>query len=446
MRVLLRTGIHLVLIAGAAIMILPFLWMISTSMMTLGEANTGRLLPRGARFTCPHVNLMKTVEGGVSEFSVNPTLRPGAQELHTDSYYVEIQPGEAADQWAFRLVDDKANPVAIAVHGQPDAPFSEAWQPVPEGGTTVDTGRGLAFTFAPVLALEEAGRRSGAARTDYVNCCEYPTWVNEKSQVERAGREYTGPEIETDLSNCRTFSRKVRYWGIDLLGANYAQAWVTAKFSEYIRNSVVLTAITIAGVLIVSTLAAYAFARMEFPGREAIFGLLLSTMMIPATVTMIPNFLTVTGNNPLLPFIKWYDDWPALTVPFMASFFNIFMLRQFFAQVPSELWDAAQIDGAGHLRFLVQVVLPLSRPPLTTVVIFSFISSWNSLLWPLIATRAGSAWWPVSVGLQNFVTEAGPETHLWMAGASISMLPVLILYFIAQRQFIEGIATTGLKG
>ena len=176
------------------------------------------------------------------------------------------------------------------------------------------------------------------------------------------------------------------------------------------------------------------------------FALLLSTMMIPETVTMIPNFLTITGNNPFLPFINWYDNWPALTVPFMAGFFNIFLLRQFFAQIPDELWDAARIDGAGHLRFLIQVVLPLSKAPIMTVVIFSFIGSWNALLWPLIATKAGSDWWPISVGLQNFVSEAGPETHLWMAAASISMLPVLLLYFLAQRQFIEGIATTGLKG
>lgn len=443
---LLRALTYLVLTAGAAIMVLPFLWMISTSLMTLGEANTGRLLPRTARFTCPHVNLTKTEEGGVIDFSVSPELRPGAQELHTESYYVEIQQAADAQRWEFRLVDDRVNPVPIAVVGQPEAAFSDAWQPIPEQGGLVDTGRGLSFTFASPPNPEEAGRRSGAARTDYVNCCEYPSWMLEKRQADRAGRQYKGPPISTDLSDCRTFGHRVSYVVLDLLGSNYWQAWVTARFSKYIRNSVVLTGITIGGLLVISTLAAYAFARMQFPGRELIFGLLLSTMMIPETVTMIPNFLTVTGNNPLLPFIRWYDNWPALTIPFMAGFFNIFLLRQFFAQIPNELWDAAQIDGAGHLRFLVQVVLPLSRPPLTTVIIFSFISSWNALLWPLIATRAGSDWWPVSVGLQNFVTEAGPETHLWMAGASISMLPVLILYFIAQRQFIEGIATTGLKG
>jgi ABC-type glycerol-3-phosphate transport system permease component len=442
----LTAAMYLVLLAGAATMVLPFLWMLSTSVMSIGEANTGRLLPRVARVSCPHVNLPKTVEGGVIDFAVSDNLREGAQELNTDSYYVEIQQAPDAQQWQFRLVNNAAQPVPIALSGQPGAAFSDAWQPIPTDGGRVDTERGMALTFASPSAPEEAGRRSGAARTDYVNCCEFPSRVSEKKQAERAGREYKGPPIETDLSNCRTVGRQISYFFLDFLGSNYRQAWVTAKFSEYIRNSVVLTGITLVGLVVISTLAAYAFARMEFPGREFIFGLLLSTMMIPATVTMIPNFLTITGNNPFLPFIKWYDNWPALTVPFMAGFFNIFLLRQFFAQVPNELWDAAQIDGSGHLRFLVRIVLPLSKAPLTTVVIFSFISSWNSLLWPLIATKAGSNWWPVSVGLQNFVTEAGPQTHLWMAGASISMLPVLILYFIAQKQFIEGIATTGLKG
>jgi ABC-type glycerol-3-phosphate transport system permease component len=442
----LRVVMYVILLAGAATMVLPFLWMLSTSVMTLGEANTGRLLPRMARVTCPHVNLAKTVEGGVIEFAVSDTVREGAQELNTDSYYVEIQQAPDARQWQFRLVNNTANPVPIALIGQPEAAFSEEWQPMPADGGLIDTERGMSFTFASPPAPEEAGRRSGAARTDYVNCCEFPSRVQERKEAERAGREYKGPPFPTDLTNCRTLPHQVSYFFREFLGSNYRQAWVTANFNEYIRNSVVLTGITLLGLIVISTLAAYAFARMEFPGREFIFGLLLSTMMIPATVTMIPNFLTITGNNPLLPFIKWYDNWPALTVPFMAGFFNIFLLRQFFAQIPNELWDASQIDGAGHLRFLVQIVLPLSKPPLVTVVIFSFISSWNSLLWPLIATKAGSKWWPVSVGLQNFVTEAGPETHLWMAGASISMLPVLILYFVAQRQFIEGIATTGLKG
>jgi len=445
-RAVLRAFTYLVLIVGACAMVLPFLWMLSTSVMTLGEANTGRLLPRAARLSCPNVNLAKSVPGSVGDFRISANLAPRVQELHTDSYYVEMMQAADGQGWMFRLVNDAAEPVSIASVSGTGVGFTDEWQPVPAGGGEVDTGRGLAFTIAPPGAYQVLDRRTGAARVSYTNCCEYPGWLIEKQLADERGREYTGPRIETDLSDCRTFGRKVSYFTIDFLLGNYWQAWVTARFGQYVRNSIILTAITILGVLVVCTLAAYAFARIEFPGRDIIFTLLLSTMMIPETVTMIPNFLTITGNNPFLPFIRWYDKWPALTVPFMASFFSIFMLRQFFAQIPDELWDAAQIDGAGHVRFLFQVVLPLSKAPLTTVVIFTFISSWNALLWPLIATRAGSNWWPVAVGLQNFVSEAGPETHLWMAGAAISMLPVLILYFVAQKQFIEGITTTGLKG
>jgi len=445
-RGLARGLMYLLLVVGASVMVIPFLWMISTSVMTLGEANSGRLLPRAARLTCPYVNLPKYREGLVTNFAVNPTMRDGVQELHTDSYYVEMRQEESTGEWQFRLVNGKTKPVEIADLAQPDGPLMDAWQPIPAGGGVVDTGRGLTFTFAPPGAYKAVDRHSGAPRIDYTNCCEFPTDVLERQIAERGERPYTGRPIPSDLSACRTVAHKVKYFFAEFIGGNYHQAWVTAKFSEYMWNSIRLTLITLAGILIVSTLAAYAFGRMQFPGRELLFALLLSTMMIPETVTMIPNFLTITGHNPFLPFINWYDNWPALTVPFMATFFNIFLLRQFFAQIPSELWDAARMDGAGHLRFLLQVVLPLSKAPIMTVVIFSFVGSWNALLWPLIATKAGSDWWPISVGLQNFVSEAGPETHLWMAGASISMIPVLLLYFLAQKQFIEGIATTGLKG
>jgi len=444
--ILILIVMYAILIVGAAIMLLPFGWMFTTSIMTLGEANTGRLLPRAARLTCPHVNLDKTVEGSVTGFAVSPKLAEGVSELPTDSYYVEIRQEEGGGQWQFRLVNNQGKAVEIGQIGRPGGPFTADWQPLPPAGGPFDTERGLTITFAPAGAYTVADRRSGAARVDYVNCCQYPTWMVEKQLAEQAERRYTGPEMSDDLTTCRTFGHQISYFFLDFLGSNYWQAWTAAKFGKYLFNSIIITGITIIGTLIFSTLAAYAFARIEFPGRNAIFALLLSTLMIPATVTMIPNFLTITGNNPLLPFINWYDKLAALTVPFMTSFFDIFLLRQFFAQIPHELWDAAQIDGAGHLRFLFKVVLPLSKAPIMTVVIFNFITSWNSLLWPLIATRAGSRWWPIAVGLQNFVSEAGPETHLWMAGATISMLPVLILYLIAQRQFIEGIATTGLKG
>ena len=225
---------------------------------------------------------------------------------------------------------------------------------------------------------------------------------------------------------------------------NYVEAWQRAQFSEYFLNSLFITLITLAGQLTFSILAAYAFARIDFPGRDFIFTTLLSTMMIPAMVFTIPNFLTVTWLGRITP-IPWINNWPALTIPFMGSIFSIFMLRQFFAQVPDELFDAAQIDGAGHLRFLWQIVLPLSKAPLMVIVVLSFIGTWNSLAWPMLVTNTPD-WRPISVGLMNFVNEAGQEINLTMAGAFITIVPIMVIYFFTQKQFTESIARSGLKG
>jgi ABC-type glycerol-3-phosphate transport system permease component len=225
---------------------------------------------------------------------------------------------------------------------------------------------------------------------------------------------------------------------------NYVQAWNEARFSLYLWNSVRITTITVIGEVIFSVLAAYAFARMEFPGKSFLFALLLSTLMLPEAVTWVPNFITVSWLGRVTP-IAWINNWPALTIPFMASAFGIFLLRQFFQQIPNELWDSAQIDGAGHLRYLVQVILPLSKAPVMTLVLFSFIGSWNALAWPILVTTTPD-WRPISYGLLAFLDEAGSFFHLQMAGSVITMAPILIIYFFTQRQFIEGIATTGLKG
>lgn len=235
-----------------------------------------------------------------------------------------------------------------------------------------------------------------------------------------------------------------RFFPSELHFENYTVAWERALFSKYFFNSLQITLITLAGSLLFSILAAYAFARILFPGRDLIFGLLLSTMMIPAMVNIIPNFLTVTWLGRIGP-IKWINSWPALTVPFMGSVFNIFLLRQFFAQIPDELFDAARIDGAGHLRFLSRIVLPLSKAPLMVILVLSFIGSWNALAWPLLVTNTPD-WRPIAVGLMNFVTEAGQEIHYTMAGAFITIIPILVLYFFTQKQFTESIARSGMKG
>jgi ABC-type glycerol-3-phosphate transport system permease component len=226
--------------------------------------------------------------------------------------------------------------------------------------------------------------------------------------------------------------------------SNYLEAWEEANFSRYFFNSIKLTAITVAGQVVFSTLAAYAFAQMEFPGKNFLFALILSTLMLPEAVTWVPNFITVSWLGRIGP-VPWINNWPALTVPFMAGAFGIFLLRQFFQQIPRDLWDSAQIDGAGHLRYLAQVVLPLSKAPMVTLILFTFIGSWNSLAWPILVTTT-EEWRPISYGLLSFLDEAGSFFHLQMAGSVITILPILLVYFFTQRQFTEGIATSGLKG
>jgi ABC-type glycerol-3-phosphate transport system permease component len=250
--------------------------------------------------------------------------------------------------------------------------------------------------------------------------------------------------LSVSLMNLTEASSGTRLLPVDPQWENYLVAWEQARFSLYFFNSVKIVLITLTGEVIFCTMAAYAFARMTFPGKTLIFSLLLATLMLPEAVIWVPNFITVSWLGRATP-LPWINNWPALTIPFMASAFGIFLLRQFFQQIPNELWDSAQIDGAGHLRYMLQVVLPLSRAPLMTLVLFGFISSWNALAWPLLVTTTPD-WRPISYGLLSFLDEAGAQVHLQMAGAMITMAPILIVYFFTQRTFIEGIANTGIKG
>jgi multiple sugar transport system permease protein len=223
------------------------------------------------------------------------------------------------------------------------------------------------------------------------------------------------------------------------LFSNYVDAWNSVGiFPRYFGNTLFIGLATVAGVLLTSTLAAYAFARMHFPGREALFIILLSTMMIPFEVTLIPNFI-------LMRDFHWIDHYEAMIVPWTASAFSIFLLRQFFRSIPSELYDAAVIDGCGHLRFLAAIVLPLSKPALITSGIFTFLGSWNSLMWPLLVTN-NPQMRPLQVGISSFITDSGTQVQLLLAAVTISIVPVILLYLLLQRWFIEGIATVGIRG
>ena len=220
---------------------------------------------------------------------------------------------------------------------------------------------------------------------------------------------------------------------------NFAQAWAAAPWARYFTNTVIIVAVVTAGEITTAVLAAYAFARMRFRGKQLIFMLFLATLMIPSEATLIPNFVLVTK------YLRWSNTLQAQIVPFLASAFSIFLLRQHFLSIPNELADAARIDGAGHLRFLRSIVLPLSVPVLVTVALIQGIGVWDSFLWPLLVTSSDSVR-PIQVGMSQFRTEFGAQYHLEMAAATFVIAPIVLVFLVAQRHLIQGFARPGLRG
>ena len=223
------------------------------------------------------------------------------------------------------------------------------------------------------------------------------------------------------------------------LWSNYPDAWNAPEvgFGRYYWVSTWSTVLVTGGTLITSVLAAYAFARMNFRGKTLLFYMILATLMVPGQVLMIPDYIVLAR-------LQWLDSYKALVAPWLASVFSIFLMRQFFMTLPDDLWDAAQIDGAGRWHFLWKVAVPLSVPVLITTCIFTFIGTWNSLLWPLVVTSRPEMR-TLMVGLQVFTTEAGSDINLLMAASTFCIIPVILIFFLLQRFFIEGVARSGLK-
>jgi len=219
---------------------------------------------------------------------------------------------------------------------------------------------------------------------------------------------------------------------------NYVQAWTSVPFASFFANSVLVAVCVTLGQLITCSFSAYAFARLRFKGRDALFIAYLSTMMVPTQVTMIPLFV-------LMVKLRWIDSYLALIVPFVASAYGCFLLRQFFLTIPQELEDAATIDGCGHWSIFARIILPLSKPALSAFGVIAFLGSWNSFIWPLIVINRPSMK-TLPIGLQSLQGYYGDGNWaVLMAGAVVAALPMLIIFLIAQKQFIEGITLTGLK-
>ncbi len=220
--------------------------------------------------------------------------------------------------------------------------------------------------------------------------------------------------------------------------STYSDAWNLGHMGEYLKNSFIMTTIIVIGQLVTATLAAYAFAFLDFPFKRILFVVFLTTLMIPFEVTIITNLTTVTD-------LGIYNSYAGLAIPFLATGFGAFLLRQSFLTLPRDLKDAAALDGYGHLRFLVRVVVPLSRPVLAALGVFAFLSAWNQYLWPLLVTK-DDQYRTVQIGLKQLRNTNLDQINVTFAGVIIAVIPLAVLLLVFQKQLVRGLTAGAVKG
>jgi len=235
-------------------------------------------------------------------------------------------------------------------------------------------------------------------------------------------------------------SPDIVWWPETMQWNNYVEV-LTMKanpFGIYFKNSIIVSIANTVFTLFTTILAAFAFSRLEFKGRDKLFSLLLGTMMVPSQMYIITNFITINQ-------MGLYNSLWAQILPYTASIFYIYLLRQFFNQIPNQIYLAAKVDGCSDWKFLWTVMVPNAKSSLVTISLFNFIASWNAYLWPMLVSGDINKR-VLSTGLYYFAGEAGVEYHLMMAGATIVVIPLIVLYLIFQKYIIQGIARGGLKG
>lgn len=224
----------------------------------------------------------------------------------------------------------------------------------------------------------------------------------------------------------------------ELYFGNYIEALKSVPIPRFILNSFIVSTIVTIGQIITSSLAAYAFTYYEFKGKNAIFVLFLSTMMIPGEATIIANYLTIRSLN-------WLNTYAALIIPNLSSALGIFLLRQFFMTIPKDYYEAAQLDGCGKFKFLLKVLIPLSRPAIGSLAIYTFLVTWNQYMWPLLVTNTDSMR-TVQIGISMLQVAESQSFGLIMAGVIMIILPSIIAFIIGQKQLVEGLSAGALKG
>jgi len=430
-----HTAAYHVLSAATVLMVLPFYWMVATSLKDFESANrpVPTWLPLGTKYFAPpppakpeEVSMPRPEEISMPRPGEISTPHPGDISMPRPEEISMPRPGEISTPRPREISTPHPGEISAAANRSAGPRVSAVQGPAAQGpaaASEIEVG----LIRAGNLTWSEIRRKDSVVVAPVKRLQDQSAYYTVKGSGIRRERR---PQ-----------------W------RNYVEAWnAPAKgnpqnpvtFTRYFWVSGVTSLLTTLGTLITSILAAYAFAKMRFRGGNLLFYLVLATMMVPGQVLLIPNFLILSALPDYSFGLRWLDNYPALVVPWLASVFGIFMLRQFFRGIPDELWDAAQIDGAGRFRYLWQVMLPLSKPAVITLALFAFLGEWNSLLWPLIVTTSPDMR-TLMVGLQTFNEEMSGNSHLLMAAATIAVLPVIILFFVLQRFFVAGLARTGFK-
>ena len=235
-------------------------------------------------------------------------------------------------------------------------------------------------------------------------------------------------------------SPDIIWWPAEAQWSNYVTVLTNPEnpFGVYFRNSIIVSVANTVFTLLTTILGAFAFSRLEFKGRDRLFSLLMATMMVPSQMYIITNFITITRMHLM-------DSLWAQILPYTASIFYIYLLRQFFNQIPDQIYLAAKVDGCSDWKYLWKMMVPNARSSLVTIGLFNFIASWNAYLWPLMVTNTIQKR-TLSIGLKYFASDSGSDYHLMMAGATIVVLPLIVIYLVFQKYIIQGIARGGLKG
>jgi sn-glycerol 3-phosphate transport system permease protein len=220
--------------------------------------------------------------------------------------------------------------------------------------------------------------------------------------------------------------------------ASYSDAWSAGHMGRYLVNSAIVTSVITIGQVVTAILAGYAFAFLDFPLKRTLFLVFLATLMVPFEITIVTNLSTIND-------LGWYNSYPGLAVPFLATGFGAFLMRQAFLQVPRDLQDAASLDGYGHWRFMTRVAVPLARPAVAALSVFAFLGAWNQYLWPLLVTK-DERYRTVQIGLKQLRATSVDQVNVTFAGVIIAALPLVLLLLVFQKQLVRGLTAGAVKG